>query len=82
MKWDLKGDFEVDLVVDLEGEFRGEFKQDLEGDLLSSSGQVWSRSSSVSIELKVNSFELDSEVGRLVLLFMYVSSSECNSPAH
>ena len=50
---------EVDLEVDLEGEFRGDFKQDLEGDLLSSSGLVQYR-------LKFNSFELDSEVGRLV----------------
>ena len=66
LKGDLKGDFEVDL----EGEFRGDFKQDLEGDLLSSSGQLRSRSGLVqvwfSIELKFNSFELDSEVGRLV----------------
>ena len=66
LKGDLKGDFEVDL----EGDFRGDFKQDLEGDLLSSSGQLRSRSSLVqvwfSIELKFNSFELDSEVGRLV----------------
>ena len=63
---DLKGDFEVDL----EGDFRGEFKQDLEGDLLSSSGQLRSRSGLVQVwistELKFNSFELDSEVGRLV----------------
>ena len=69
---DLKGDFEVDFEVDLEGDFRGDFKQDLEGDLLSSSGQLRSRSGLVqvwfSIELKFNSFELDSEVGRLVYL--------------
>ena len=62
LKGDLKGDFEVD--------FRGDFKQDLEGDLLSSSGQQRSRSGLVqvwfSIELTFNSFELDSEVGRLV----------------
>ena len=72
--WDFrgvfKGDFEVDLEVDLEGDFRGDFKQDLEGDLLSSSGQLRSRSGLVqvwfSIELKFDSFELDSEVGRLV----------------
>ena len=55
-----KGDFEVDL--------EGDFKQDL----LSSSGQLRSRSGLVqvwfSIELKFNSFELDSEVGRLVVL--------------
>ena len=70
LKGDLKGDFEVDLEVDLEGDFRGDFKQDLEGDLLSSLGQLRSRSGLVqvwfSIELKFNSFELDSEVGRLV----------------
>ena len=67
---DLKGYFKGDLEVDLEGDFRGDFKQDLEGDLLSSSGQLRSRSGLVqvwfSIELKFNSFELDSEVGRLV----------------
>ena len=46
------------------------FKGDLEGDLLSSSGQVRLRSGLVqvrfSLQLKFNSFELDSEVGRLV----------------
>ena len=74
---ELLGDLEEDLEVDLEGHFRGDlrgdFKQDLEGDLLSSSGQLRSRSGLVqvwfSIELKFNSFELDSEVGRLVCLF-------------
>ena len=64
MKGDLKGDFEVDLEVDLEGDFRG--------DLLLSSAQLRSRSGLVqvwfSIELKFNSFELDSEVGRLVFI--------------
>ena len=48
----------------------GVFKGDLEGDLLSSSGQVRLRSGLVqvrfSLQLKFNSFELDSEVGRLV----------------
>ena len=48
------------------------FKQDLEGDLLSSSGQLRSRSGLVqvwfNIELKFNFFELDSKVGRLVPL--------------
>ena len=72
LKGYLKGDFEVDLEVDLEGGFRGDFKQDLEGDLLSSSGQLRSRSGLVqvwfSIELKFNSFELDSEVGRLAII--------------
>ena len=70
MKGDMKGDFEVDLEVGLEGDLRGDFKQDLEGDLLSSSGQLRPRLGLVqvwfSIELKFNSFELDSEVGRLV----------------
>ena len=61
---ELKGDLEVDLEGDFRGDFRGDFKPDLEGDLLSSSGQVqvW-----FSIELKFNSFERDSEVGRLVI---------------
>ena len=65
-----KGDLEGDLEVDWEGDFRGDFKQDVEGDLLSSSGQLRSRSGLgqvwFSIELKFNSFELDSKVGRLV----------------
>ena len=70
-KGELEGDLEKDLKGDLKGDFRGDFKQDLEGDLLSSSGQLRSRSGLVqvwfSIELKLNFFELDSEVGRLVL---------------
>ena len=70
LEGDLKVDLEGDLERDLEGEFRGDFKQDLEGDLLSSSGQLRSRSGLVqvwfSLKLKFNSFELDSEVGRLV----------------
>ena len=71
-KGELEGDLEKDLKGDLKGDFRGDFKQDLEGDLLSISGQLRSRSRSglvqvwFSIELKFNSFELDSEVGRLV----------------
>ena len=68
LKEDLEGDFEVDL----EGDFRGDLKKDLEGDLLSSIGQLRSRSGLVqvlfSLELKFNSLELDSEVGRLVYL--------------
>ena len=72
LEGDLKGDFEVDFEVDLEGDFRGDFKQDLEGDLLSSSGQLRSRSGLdqvwFSIELKFICFELDSEVGRLVIM--------------
>ena len=73
-KGELEGDLEKDLKGDLKGDFRGDFKQDLEGDLLSISGQLRSRSRSglvqvwFSIELKFNSFELDSEVGRLVFL--------------
>ena len=49
MKGDLKGDFEVNLDVDLEGDFKGDFKQDMEGALLSSSGQVRSRSGLVQV---------------------------------
>ena len=75
---DLKGYLKGYFEVDLEGDFRGGLQrglqtglQDLEGDLLSSSGQSRSRSDLgqvwFSIELKFNSFELDSEVGRLVL---------------
>ena len=73
----MEGDLERDLEGELEGELegdskghskrdiRGDFKQDMEGDLLSSSGQVqvW-----FSLQPKFNSFELDSEVGRLVLI--------------
>ena len=70
LEGDFKGDLEVDLEIDLEGDFRGDFKQDLEEDLLSSSGQLRFRSGLVqvwsSIQRKFNSFELDSEVGRLV----------------
>ena len=44
---DVSGGPEGELKGDLEGDFRGDFKQDWEGDLLSSSGQVWSRSGSV-----------------------------------
>ena len=66
----MEGDLDGDLKGYLKGDFRGDFKQDLEGVLPSSSGQLRSRSGSVqvwfSIELKFNSFELDSEVGRLV----------------
>ena len=51
---------------DFRGDFRGDVKQDFEGDLLSSSSQLRSRSGLVqvwfSIELKFNSFVLDSEV--------------------
>ena len=50
------------------GDFRGDFKQDTEGDLMSSSGQVqvWFR-----LQLKFNSFELDSEkVGQIIFFLM------------
>ena len=55
---------------DSKEDFRGDFNQDMEGDLLSSSGQVRFMSGLVqvwfSLKPKINSFELDSEVGRLV----------------
>ena len=55
---------------DLEGDFRGDFKQNMEGDLLSSSNQVRTRSGLVQVwfilQPKFISFDLDSEVGRLV----------------
>ena len=57
---------------DSKGDFRGDFKQDMEGDLLSSSGQVRSRSGLVQVwfssQLKFNSLELDSEVERTCLV--------------
>ena len=84
------------MEVDSKGDLRGDFKQDMEGDLLSSSGQVRSRSGLVqvwsrsgpglvqvwsrsgpglvqvwfSLQPKFNSFELDSEVGRLILFII------------
>ena len=61
---------------DSKGDFRGDFKQDMEGDLLSSSGQVRSISGLVQVwftlQPKLNSFELDSEVGRLVIFTIIV----------
>ena len=67
----MEGDFEGELEGDSKGDFRGDFKQDIEGDLLSSSGQERSISGLVqvwfSLQPKFNSFELDSEVGRLVI---------------
>ena len=49
-KGDLEGYLEEDLEVDYEGNSKwdciGDFKLDLEEDLLSGSGQVWSRSGS------------------------------------
>ena len=50
---------------DSKGDFREDFKQDMERGLFvklrSGPGQVW-----VRLQLKFNSLELDSEVGRLV----------------
>ena len=70
MEGELDGELEEDSKGDSKGDFRGDFKQDIEGDLLSSSGQVRSRSGLVqvwfSLKPKFYSFELDSEVGRLV----------------
>ena len=68
MEGDLDGEFEEDSKGDFrgdyKGDFRGDFKQDMEGDLLSSSGQVRSRLGLnqvwFSLQLKFNSFELDS----------------------
>ena len=78
MEGDLEGDLERDLEGELEldskGDFRGDFKQDIEGDLMSSSGQVRSRLGLVqvwfSLQLKFNSLELDSKVGRLVAFLL------------
>ena len=53
----------VNLEGDFKGHFRGDFKQDMKGDLLSSSGQV-----RFGLQLKLNSFELDSDVRQLVAL--------------
>ena len=76
---DSKGDSKGDFRGDYKGDFRGDFKQDVEGDLLSSSGQVRSRSGLVqvwfSLQPKFYSFELDSEVGRLVCTIL---SDLCN----
>ena len=69
----LKGDLEEDLEGDSKGNYRCDFKEDLEDDLLSSSGliqvvvQVW-----FSLQLKFNSLELDSEVGRLFFVYHFV----------
>ena len=43
----MKSDLERDLEGLSKGDFRGDSKQDMEGDLLSKSGQVWSRSGSI-----------------------------------
>ena len=61
---------ERDSEGDSKGDFRGDLKQEMEGDLLSKSGQVRPGSGLVQVwcrlQPKFNSFELDSEVGRLV----------------
>ena len=68
----MERELEGKLEGDSEGDFRGDFKQNMEGDLLSSSDQVRTRSGLVQVwfilQPKFNSFELDSEVGRLVQL--------------
>ena len=51
----MEGDLEEDLEIDLEGDLRGDFKQDLEGDLLSSSGQLRSRSGLVQVWVSIGS---------------------------
>ena len=74
----LEGNLEGDLEGDLEGYFRGDFKQDMERDLLSNSGEVRSRSGLFQVWFsllpKFNSFELDSEVGRLVEFKKYTDT--------
>ena len=57
---------DLDLEVDLKGDFIGDFNRTWKGtccqaQVIKGPGQVC-----FSIELKFNSFELDSEVGRLV----------------
>ena len=74
---------EGELEGDSKGDSKGNFKQDMEGDLLSSSGQVRSRSGLVqvwfSLQSKFYSFELDSEVGRLVFPFFKMNPSLSDS---
>ena len=50
---DFEGDLEVDLEGEYKGDFRGDFKQDLEGGLLSSSGQLRSRSGLVQFRAQI-----------------------------
>ena len=69
----MEGDFEGNL----EGDFRGDFKQDMEGLAVKlRSGKVHVRSGPglVQFTAQIYSFELDSEVGRLVLLLETWSS--------
>ena len=68
MEGDLERDLEGDLEGDSKGDFRGDFNRIWKGTCCQA--QVRSRSGLVrvwfSIQPKFNSFELDSEVGRLV----------------
>ena len=58
-KGNLEGDLEVDLEGDFRGDFRGnfrgDFKQDLEGNLLSSLGQLRTRSGQVQVRFSIGS---------------------------
>ena len=64
LKEDLEGDFEVDLEVDMEGDLRGASNRTWKGTCCQA--QVRSGPGLVQYRLKFNSFELDTEVGRLV----------------
>ena len=76
----MEGELEEESKGDSKGDFREDFKQNMEGDLLS--GQVRSRSGRrrvqvwFSLQPKFNSFELDSEVGRLVTSKKHLKSFE------
>ena len=84
--WDFRGVFKEDFEGDLVGDLERDFKQDMEGDLLSSLGQVRSRSGLVqvwfSLQPEFNSFELDSEVGRLVLGLNLYFNTEFHKNEH
>ena len=87
LEGELEGELEGDSKGDSKGDFTGDFKQNMEGDLLSSSDEV--RSSSgldqvwFSLQPKFNSFELDSEVGRLVNVKIWIDlSCECGESSH
>ena len=90
MEGDLEGDLERDLERELEGvskgDSKGDFKQNMEGDLLSSSGQVRTRSGLSQVwfilQLKFNSFELDSEVGRFVTITTSSGKNEREGEGH
>ena len=90
MKGNLEGDLKGDLEGDLEGDYKGGLQGGLQNGLqtglgrgltvMSSTGQLRSRAGLVqvwiSFEIKFNSLELDSEVGRLVCLLMQVPSED------